>query len=113
MHPEFIKFLNPDNFITRYDSCPDNLEYAEEQYKKGLEVGNKSREINISYNGVWSATDIYGYNMISYERIGYHACTKDLLKGFLDSNAKIIVHREIDDKIQKCVIKESSETGVI
>jgi hypothetical protein len=87
---------------------PHNENRAKEQYEHGLEVGNNAKEIHISYSDSWSADNLDGSYTSAPERIGYHACTKDLLHGFLDSSAKIVVHRDIDGKIQSQVIKESS-----
>lgn len=101
-------YLNPDNFRTMYDGYESNNEYAQEQYDKGLRIGNEFDEIHISYKSVWSASNLDGRKVChSCEGIGYHGCTAHLLKGFLDSTARIIVHRKWLDK--PVVIKESTK----
>lgn len=85
-------FLNPDNFITGYDSL--NAEYQTQQYNKGLELGKNALVINISVSDVWSMVMKDGSLRTSYERIGYHAGTAALLRGFIDSGAKIVIWRD-------------------
>lgn len=93
----FDTFLNPDNFKTSFDTeIIDN-----EQYQKGLSIGNNSDKISISCFNTWSTDSI-----TSYEKIGTHAGTSSLLKGFLDSKAKIEVYREINNQIKSKIIKE-------
>ena len=85
-------YLNPDNFTTDYDTRPD---YASKQYAHGREIGEQFDYISISYRGVWSAgsyeLDMHGPHCFSYETIGLHAHTSDLLRGFLDSGKPIWV----------------------
>lgn len=85
-------FLDPKNFLTAYDGR--NAQYAKEQYEKGVEIGRQAKAIHISAGTVWSASMKSGSALCSYEGIGYHACTADLLRGFLDSGAQIVVSRE-------------------
>lgn len=106
MHPEFEKFLNPDNFITGFDSLTENIGFQQQQYDKGKSIGNLANEIHISISNTWSSVEPDG-GITSYERIGVHACTAALLKGFLDSSAKVVVHRVIDGKVEKQTIKEA------
>ena len=109
MNPEFSKFLNPDNFVTHYDSLPHNIEYAKEQYSKGLSIGNQAKKIHISITDSWSASMLNNSYISAYERIGQHACSKDLLRGFLDSSVAIIVYRDIDNEVESCIIKTAKE----
>jgi hypothetical protein len=92
------EYLNWQSFDTEGDSYPGNVQrgYAEEQYQKGLEIGRKNDVVFICGNGTWGAErNAPGQNSYttSYEGIGYHACTKDLLHGFLDSGAPVLVYR--------------------
>lgn len=95
-------FLNPDNFDTKYDSQA----YGLEQYQNGFEIGKESKYVVISANSTWFAKNKNGGSTHSYEGIGYHANTKDLLRGFLDSGCKVIVYRLTDKGITKTTIKE-------
>lgn len=101
-------YLSTDNFRTMFDAqhvASGEFGYAARQYKSGLEVGQKSTEIHIAVNSVWSARGKDGGHTSSYEGIGYHACTADLLRGFIDSGCKIIVHRDNDDGHGQTVIQ--------
>lgn len=100
-----FSFLNPDNFKSPMDQF-SNSEYALEQYNFGLKIGKDAKKINISINNVWNATDKDGVNTASAEKIGYHAFTSALLKGFLDSGAPITVHRDTDNGIKSIEIRE-------
>lgn len=85
-------FLAPDNFVTDWDTI--NPHRANEQYESGLKVGKDAKAVCICANGTWAADMRDGSSLTSYEGIGYHAHTSSLLKGFLDSGAKIIVYRK-------------------
>jgi hypothetical protein len=92
------EYLNWQQFETLFDSWPCNAKLAAEQYRRGLDLGKVSIQVHISSNGVWGATQPskYGEGMChvqSYEGIGYHAGTKDLLHGFIDSGVEIVVYR--------------------
>lgn len=82
-------FLNPDLFRTEFD----NPAHGEEQYRNGLRIGNECEVISIGISGVWGGTPKTGGSLSSYERIGYHANTADLLRGFLASGARVHVYR--------------------
>jgi hypothetical protein len=86
-------FLDPSKFVTESDARNKARGYDAEQYAKGLEIGKNAKTIYISCGSVWSAELKSGSSLLSYEGIGYHACTADLLRGFLDSGCAIIVHR--------------------
>lgn len=85
-------FLNPDNLVSLMDGWSDG-DYAKQQYAKGLDLGTRAKTVHIAVNNVWSADMKDGSNMFSYEKIGYHGCTRHLLHGFLDSGVRIVVHR--------------------
>lgn len=84
-------FLLPNNFVLSSDARQQ--EYCREQYKTGLQAGKDAKMIFITYGSTWAATMKSGSYLTSYEGIGYHAGTADLLRGFLDSGCPIVVHR--------------------
>jgi hypothetical protein len=86
-------FLIPENFRTGWDGQVGDPR-REEQYRKGLAMSEQAHTISISYSDSWSATMKDGGSQTAYERIGYHACTADLLRGFLDGPAQIVVYRQ-------------------
>jgi hypothetical protein len=98
-------FLSPENFRTDWDHLPEKG-YAEEQYQKGLKISNESKEVGVSVNGTWWAAGKDGSHTISYEGIGYHSCTADLLRGLLAGSAKFIVYRWTENGITETCIKE-------
>jgi len=98
-------YKDPKNFITDFDSRNSD-DYAKQQYNHGLETGKEFRLITINANSVWSASmNSQGSLLSSYEGIGYHSCTADLLRGFLDSPAKVVVYRTWN--LDGVVIKEA------
>jgi hypothetical protein len=95
-------FLDWQSFATEGDGLP-HKGYAEEQYKKGLKIGRDNDLIFISAGGTWGAERNRPNNhsfTTSYEGIGYHACTKDLLHGFLDSGAPVYIYRWGKDPVR-------------
>lgn len=102
-------FLDPNNFKTGYDTLPPR-EYAQQQYEKGLKISNESTEVGISANGTWYACGIDGSYTSSYEGCGYHACTADLLRGFLSGTAKFVVYRYVNGNVTSTTIKEHTTT---
>jgi hypothetical protein len=103
-------YLDPKNFITDYDKTLDD--YAKEQYEKGLNTGKEFALISIGASSVWSASmNGRGSLLSSYEGIGYHSCTADLLRGFLDSPAKVVVYRAWN--LDGVVIKEASKHALL
>jgi hypothetical protein len=85
-------FLHPEEFRQQSDFARrDN--YQQEQYERGLPIGRTSVHVWIGFNGVWSAKPNSGGSLVSYERIGYHSCTADLLRGFIDSGCTLGVTR--------------------
>lgn len=102
-YPELTKlppeaYLGWENFVTEHDAANIHAGVGVAQYQKGLDFGREAiaegGHIFISANGCWGST---GKGLrTSYEGIGYHANTADLLHGFLDSGAVIIVHRYTD-----------------
>ena len=93
-------FLNPDNFRTGFDTPA----LASEQYEKGKKIGTEYKEVHISASSTWGANKP-NTALSSYEGIGYHAGTADLLKGFLDSGVAIFVHRWDGNKLTETKIK--------
>lgn len=85
-------YLDPDNFRTPTDGWP-KAGYAEAQYAKALEMGRAGGTLHISVGSTWSFAHANGAHTTAYEGIGYHSCTHDLLRGFLDSGCGITVHR--------------------
>lgn len=96
-------FLNPDNFRTFFDST--SLKYGAEQYAKGLEYGSVAEVVHISVRNVWSVVKKDGGNIQSYETIGYHSQTAELLRGFIDSGATIVVWRDDGERVTDTVIQ--------
>jgi len=82
-------FLEPADFATSYDHQPD---YAARQHALGVLTSLQAVSVSISCSGTWGATLSNGV-VTSSEGIGYHAHTADLLRGFLDGPAPVIVHR--------------------
>lgn len=85
-----LAFLRPEDFRTEYDAGQPS--YAREQYEKGRRIADEAQCIHICVNSTWAATYPGGVTTSS-EGIGYHGCTADLLRGFLDGDAPIRVHR--------------------
>jgi hypothetical protein len=82
-------YLKPEDFTTGFDT--DAL--AKKQYEKGLKVSNESVEVGISANGCWYAVGHDGSLTTSYEGVGFHTNTADLLRGLLAGTAKFHVYR--------------------
>jgi hypothetical protein len=99
------KFLDPDNFKTETDHFPKEG-YAQEQFRKGQKIANESVEVGISAGGTWYAVGKNGSQVTSYEGIGYHSTTSDLLRGFLSGTARIVVNRYTDTGYSATCIKE-------
>lgn len=89
-------YLVPENFRTSWDG-PEGSKYREEQYRTGLSYSENATRITIGQNSVWGASMKSSSVVSSYEGIGYHACTADLLRGFLDGPAEIVVYRAGQD----------------
>ena len=105
-------YLNPATFRTAYDMEA----LAEKQYAEGLRIATEFHEVHIAVNSVWSAcsrTDNIRASCQSYETIGYHAGTADLLRGFLAGTARIVVHRYQGDELTRTVIKEATPRAIV
>jgi hypothetical protein len=102
------EYLNPSSFITDFDGLPSHINrgYALKQHNKGIEIGKEYHKIHIDEHSLWSASSPNSL-CSSYEGIGYHACTADLLSGFLQSPAAIIVHRLKGENLVSQIIKPS------
>jgi hypothetical protein len=87
-------YLDPDRFITRYDRQHDGGPYPADQYRHGRDVSAEALEVHITAAGTWGAKLPAGGYIIAAEGIGYHACTTDLLRGFLDGPAPVLVWRD-------------------
>ncbi len=88
-----IAFLHPHLFKTELD----NDERGKTQYEKGKNI--EYDYILITYGGTWSAGDFDSHRYCtSYEGIGYHSNTADLLRGFLASGKPVYVMRWVEDK---------------
>jgi len=121
-------FLLWEDFRTDFDVPGDEI--SQRQYAKGLEIGRKSKmcgprlmgekgqgSVYIRSNGTWAADipptmpngTMAGF-CSSYEGIGYHRATADLLHGFLDSGARVVVSRWYPGTcIEHTVIQELKE----
>ena len=87
-----VAFLHPHIFKTELD----NEERAKSQFEKGKNIDYDY--ILITYGSTWSAGDFDSHRFCtSYEGIGYHSNTADLLRGFLASGKPIYVMRWIDN----------------
>lgn len=83
-------YLNPDQHRSDFDSIWPEM--AEVQFQKGLTIGQNSHTIYINRSSVWSSFDLTGLNSThSHEVIGSHPNTASLLRGFLASDAAILV----------------------
>jgi hypothetical protein len=101
-------FLHPERFVTEYDGVK-NEAYRKQQYTKGLEQGKRACCIWIAANGTWGADTLEGGFISSYEGIGYHAGTADLLRGFLDSGCQVKVYRNARSTYQtETIIREAT-----
>lgn len=86
-------YLVPENFRTDWDG-PIGHPRREQQYRVGLDYSERAHRISIANNSVWGASMKDGGQLSSCEGIGYHSCTADLLRGFLDGPAEVVVFRE-------------------
>ncbi len=87
-----LAFLHPHLFKTELD----NEERGKLQYEKGKNVDYDY--ILITYGSTWSAGDFDSHRFCtSYEGIGYHSNTADLLRGFLASRKPIYVMGWVDN----------------
>ncbi|MEU8948808.1 hypothetical protein [Streptomyces sp. NPDC048489] len=110
-------FLKPENFVTEYDQRDPKR--AEEQYREGLRLSAAYDRIVIRAGGTWAAecgplhaeANVYmGKCAYSYEGIGYHGNTADLLRGFLDGPAPVDVERRQEDySVTTTRIKEATK----
>lgn len=101
-------FYYPERFATGFDTWKGH-----DKFNDGIKIGKESYEIHIAINDVWSAVtkpkapfshDTPGH-MQSYEKLGYHANTADLLRGFIASGCKLVVHRWTEGKLVDTEIK--------
>lgn len=94
-------FCEPDQFRTAFDT-PGR---SDERYQYGMKLGREqAREITIAINGAWGATMKTGGSLSAAERIGLHADTAALLRGFLDSGCALTVYRMRDGAVVPTLI---------
>jgi hypothetical protein len=91
-------FLNSLAFTTDFDVDDEKME---KRYEQEAAKCAEYTEFSIAINGVWSARTKSGGCVSSYERIGYHAYSADLLQAALDSDCAIYVYRNGDNGIVK------------
>lgn len=96
-------FLDPELFRTQFDLIPANAGLGAQRYAEGLEIGAASLRIEIDYTSKWCAVRQTGLTLGS-ERIGYHACTADFLRGLLVSGVEIRVQRAMDDLVDEWTV---------
>jgi hypothetical protein len=102
-------FLNPSLFETGYDSLPSHSEENKSRkYAYGLAIANEYEEVGVSCNGTWYASSPLK-QLSSYEGIGYHALTSQLLAGLLAGKARVVIYRYSDNGVTRTVIKETTE----
>ncbi len=103
-----LSFLDVDNLRTKFDGAPiENTtadDYAQDQYEKGKSLGEKYGKVSISINDTW----VCG-NISSHEKIGHARNTANLMQGFLDSGASIVVHRDTEQGITSTEIKKNTQ----
>ena len=90
-----------------YSQLPENKEDKDQQYKYGLKISNEAKTIYISDSCCWSAAMKDGSFLSAYERVGYHSCTSQLLQGFLDGSAEIVVSRWDGKHFTETTIREA------
>jgi len=88
--------MNASTLATPFDTPAGSAA----QYAKGLEIGRAALAVHIAVNGTWSAdmrTDRPSErrSISSYEKLGYHADTAALLRGFVESGCQIVDHRGV------------------
>lgn len=92
--------LDAADYVTEFDVI-NNDNYAEKQYAKARTMAEGGAIVHIGANGVWSASTPNKYarnpefcsETRSYERIGYHAHTDALVRGWQDGGALIADYR--------------------
>jgi hypothetical protein len=95
--------LTPADCVSPFDAMA-TPEYHDEQYNEGRKLADEGAVIYISITGCWSA-DVrpvlsgqtgWGH-LAAYERLGYHSCTSDLLRGWQDGGAVIVDYRAVQN----------------
>jgi hypothetical protein len=92
------KTIRWEDYVTHYDSLPQNAPRHAEQYETGRRMAREGQTIFIAVNSVWSSQKP-GCFTSSYEKLGYHSCTADLIRGWVDGGATIIDYRDAADKM--------------
>lgn len=86
-------------YRTDYDPQHVKTGYKEKQYNRGLQMAGECHKVHIARNGVWSSDNKDGSTTFSCETLGLHACTADLLQGWLDGGVTIIDYRSEDHSL--------------
>lgn len=84
--------VDPNDFRTDFDGLHDGTAYPEQQFAAGEKLAKEGYVLTIGQSGTWVASRSERDTIVSYERLGYHACTKDLLRGFLSANGKCLFY---------------------
>ena len=79
-----------ETYRSDYDPQHIKTGYKDKQYNTGLTMAQTCYRIHISRYGVWSSDNKDGSTTFSCETLGLHACTADLLQGWIDGGATII-----------------------
>lgn len=61
----------------------------QEHRDRGIHQAEDSERVTISLNGTWSAKLKNGGNCTSYEKIGYHAGSKEFIEGVLSTECEV------------------------
>jgi hypothetical protein len=84
-------YLDPSLFVSPFDALQSVKDGK--PYEHGLETSRNAFEVVISVGSTWGASMRNGGSLTACEGIGYNSGTADLLRGFLDGPAAIVVHR--------------------
>lgn len=84
--------INLSDFTSPFDAQHTNGPYAKEQYGKGQKLSTEITSLQVAVNGCWSGRTKGGGSLQAYERLAYHACVTDLLRGFMDAGGKVYFH---------------------
>ena len=89
-------FLDPEAFVTSWEGEKDTA-YKAKQRKAALDASARAYEtggsVYVLENGTWGASGS-GWCLTTYEGIGYHAGTAEVLRGLLEGPAAFYVYRE-------------------
>lgn len=107
-------FLNPESFVTSWEGEKDTA-YKAKQRKAALEASERAYEsggsVYVLANGTWGAS-AGGWVLSTYEGIGYHAGTAEVLRGLLEGPAAFYVYRATPEGVTRTLIKPAREKEV-